>query len=105
MRLIRQVSQQRDLHIAGWLKAKGYQINTDYALLSDRVQILGKWSQIWHLSNQGANYIIAKQKEANYELWIVALEDSIISIESLVHFLETGEELTWPTYWAHIKEF
>lgn len=93
MKLIRRYSQQKYFNPRQFFKKKGYQMTRDFHLLRDHIQINKRWSEIWtlHLGDGEANYILVKEKEEPYQVYIIDIEESLVSSGRVKYLLENHE--------------
>lgn len=92
MKVIRTLTNEMRLDINKWLTKKGYRLNQEYALLENSIQIGHIWSQMWQLHTKQDNFIIVKQKQAPYTVFIIDIGHSIVTAESVRFFIEMGQE-------------
>lgn len=93
MKIIKHYKNQRYFNIKSFLKDKGYTIQKQYHLFNEHVKLEGVWCEIWslHIGIGEENYVIIRQKEPPYCVYIIDIEEDLITSLSIQHFLETGE--------------
>lgn len=94
MKIIKRYTNQKYFNPHLFLRDKGYKAQADYAQLNHSIQIEGRWSEIWtvHLNQGEHNYMLVRQKQPPYMVYVIDLEDSIVTSLMAKHLIEEGVE-------------